>query len=395
MVKSIVFVVLFFFAALCTLALLINGGILIVKTLRHTETATVLRRIKHLAVTDVALLGCCVGLVWFSQATAHTPAILDAHGKEMEGSVAELISIDLNGRKEWISIRGQSTEAPVLLFLAGGPGGTQMAAVRHELGALEAHFIVVGWDQAGSGKSYAATAVSAITPETYVDDGIALTQYLCERFAQEKIYLIGESWGSALGIFMLDARPDLFHGMIGTGQMVAFEETERTDYQAAMALAREAGDTRLVAQLENNGEPPYYGTDVTRKSAAYLNYLSSAMAQNPQVRNGGYNTFRDLFSAEYGIWDQINFFRGITGTFGHVYPQLYSIDLRKDYVRIDVPVYFFIGRHDLNAPVSLADAYYDALQAPEKELVWFEHSAHSPWINEADAFVRETIRVFQ
>lgn len=182
--------------------------------------------------------------------------------------------------------------------------------------------------------------------------------------------------------------------MIGTGQMVAFEETERIDYRLAMDLAREAGNTQLVTQLTNNGEPPYYGADVTWKSAAYLNYLSNAMAQNPQVRNGGYNTFRDLFSEEYGILDQVNFFRGIINTFNHVYPQLYSIDLREGYTQLDVPVYFLIGKHDLNAPVSLTEAYYDALEAPEKELIWFEHSAHNPWINEAGIFVDETLRVF-
>lgn len=205
MIKSIAFVALFFCVVIFTLALCINGGILLGKTLRHSETGSVLRRIKRTVIIDLVLIICCAGLVWFSQVTAHTPAILDENGKKLEGSIAELITVELSGNKQWISIRGRNASAPVLLFLAGRPGGTQMAAVRHELSALEERFIVVGWDQAGSGKSYASTALRNITPETYIKDGIALTQYLCDRFGQEKIYLIGESWGSALGIFMVEA----------------------------------------------------------------------------------------------------------------------------------------------------------------------------------------------
>ena len=117
------------------------------------------------------------------------------------------------------------------------------------------------------------------------------------------------------------------------------------------------------------------------------------MSANSEITNGGYNTFRDLFASEYGIFDKINYFRGIVDTFNHVYPQLYDIDLRRDYPAVGVPVYFFIGRHDINAPTSLAEEYYNLLGAPQKELVWFEHSGHSPWINESERFVEDVLRV--
>ena len=117
------------------------------------------------------------------------------------------------------------------------------------------------------------------------------------------------------------------------------------------------------------------------------------MNRNPEIQNGGYNTFRDLFSSEYGVWDKLNFLRGIATTFNTVYPQLYGTDLRKDFPSVDAPVYFFIGRHDVNAPTSLTEEYYTLLDAPKKELVWFEHSGHSPWINESERFVSELLRV--
>ena len=277
--------------------------------------------------------------------------------------------------------------------LAGGPGGTQMAAVRHELAELEKHFVVVNWDQPGSGKSYYSEKTENITAQTYIQDGHALTEYLKDSFSQEKMYLMGESWGSALGIFLAYKHPESYHAFIGTGQMVDFAETERLDYAKALEIAQSKGDTAVINRLEANGKPPYYGKDVTWKSAAYLNYLGAYMAANPKISNPGYNTLRDVASSEYGLLDKISFFRGIVSTYNHVYQQLYTIDLRKDYAELDVPVYFFLGRHDVNAPVSLVEEYVQVLDAPNKK-IWFENSGHSPWINEPEKFVREVLSCF-
>ena len=351
-------------------------------------------RLKQAALLFAAAMALNAGLVLLSQLAASTPRITDENGRTPENSIAELIALPLNGRKQWISLRGWDKNKPVLLFLAGGPGGSQMAAVRHALPELEKHFVVVNWDQPGSGKSYYAEKIENITAETYIEDGRALTEYLKERFSQEKIYLLGESWGSALGVFLADRYPESYHALIGTGQMVDFAETERLDYAKAMEIAKERGDAALLNKLAANGVPPYYGRDVTWKSAAYLNYLSAYMASEPGIHNPGYHTFRDVGSPEYGLLDKLNFFRGILYTYNHVYQQLYDIDLRTDYNKLQVPVYFFLGRFDVNAPTALAEEYERVLDAPDKGIVWFEHSGHSPWLNEPDKFVKEVLSCF-
>ena len=351
-------------------------------------------RLKRALLLCAAAAVLSLALAALSQWTAHTPAIRDERGSAPPGSIAELIPLRLNGRQQWITIRGVDAQKPVLLFLAGGPGGTQLAAARHELGELEEHFVVVGWDQPGSGKSCGIRRIPHITVETYLQDGYALTQYLRERFGKEKLFLVGESWGSALGVFLIPRHPEAYHAFIGTAPMVDFLQTERTDSAVALERAKGRGDQALVRTLEENGPPPYYGSGVTWKTAAYLNDLSAAMAANPAIHNPGYNTFRDLFSPEYGVLDQINFFRGLVSTFNEVYPQLYGVDLRKDYARLQVPVAFFVGRHDLNAPPFLVEEYLGVLSAPAKEIVWFEHSGHSPWINEGEKFVQELLAHF-
>lgn len=394
MIVTVVFLVLTVLSLAALAAILILLAYCAITSIWKKPGSKQLIRLRRSAIIFAATILLNAGLIALTQLTASTPPIVDENGNTPENSIAELIQIELNGRKQWISLRGWDKNAPVLLFLAGGPGGTQMAAVRHELAVLEKYFVVVNWDQPGSGKSYYAERIRNITAQTYIQDGHALTEYLKERFSQEKIYLVGESWGSALGIFLVKNNPESYHAFIGTGQMVDFAETERMDYRKAMEIARSNGDHAVVERLMANGEPPYYGKDVTWKSAVYLNYLSAYMAGKPEIHNAGYNTLRDIFSLEYGMLDRINFFRGIVNTFNHVYQQLYDIDLRTDYAQLDVPVYLFLGRYDVNAPTVLAEEYVQVLDAPGKGIVWFEHSGHSPWINERDKFVREVLSCF-
>jgi pimeloyl-ACP methyl ester carboxylesterase len=44
------------------------------------------------------------------------------------------------------------------------------------------------------------------------------------------------------------------------------------------------------------------------------------------------------------------------------------------------------GRHDQVAPLSAAERYAHLLEAPHKQLVWFEHSAHMPHLEEPGRF---------
>lgn len=394
MIQVTIFIILTVLSVIALAGVLLLSAYRIIQQTRKKTNPQQLIRLKKTALFFAVMMTLNLGLVVVSQFTASTPRITDTSRNIPANSIAELTELELNGRKQWISLRGWDTSRPVLLFLAGGPGGTQMAAVRHELAGLEKHFVVVNWDQPGSGKSYYAEKTQNITVNTYIQDGNALTEYLKKRFSQEKIYLIGESWGSALGIFLVDKYPQSYHALIGTGQMINFAETERMDYAKAMEIAENNGDTALVEQLKANGEPPYYGKDVTWKSAPYLNYLSAYMASKPGIRNPGYNTFRDIGSSEYGLLDKINFFRGVINTFNDVYQQLYDIDLRKDYPKLNVPVYFLLGRYDVNAPTVLVEEYERVLDAPDKGIVWFEHSGHSPWINERDRFVEEVLSCF-
>ncbi len=181
-----------------------------------------------------------VGLFGFTALLARpasTAPIVDANGKTIPGSIAELTTVDIDGHGLAMMIRGQSVHNPVLLFLAGGPGGSEMGAMRKHLPALERHFTVVTWDQRGTGKSYdTLDPTGTYTLKSAIGDTIAVTNYLRERFGRDKIYLLGQSWGSTLGVLAVQHRPELYRAFIGTGQMVSQLATDRIFYQDTLAV---------------------------------------------------------------------------------------------------------------------------------------------------------------
>ena len=183
-----------------------------------------------------------VGLIVFVALLARpasTDPIVDADGDEIPGSIAELTTVDVNGHDLHLMIRGHSVDNPVLLFLAGGPGGTELGAMRRHLPELEEHVTVVTWDQRGAGKSYdELDPTDTLTLDGAVDDTIVVTNYLRDRFGQDQIYLAGQSWGTTLGVLAVQEQPELYTAYIGTGQMVSQLATDTIYYNDAIAWAR-------------------------------------------------------------------------------------------------------------------------------------------------------------
>ncbi len=325
-----------------------------------------------------------------TQLLAYTPPILDENGDKIRNSIAVLERIKLGNTNQYITIRGKDQEKSILLFLAGGPGGSQLAATRSILSDLEDDFIVVNWDQPGSAKSFLTVPRKSITIDRYISDAHELTNYLQERFNQEKIYIVGQSWGSALAILLAQKYPEDYYAVIGAGQMVAFIETEIYCYNKALEIALAKADSKLVKKLKAQGAPPYY-KEISLKSANYLMYLYKEMLRNPNINHNSHNTITDISGSEYGVFDKINYFIALYKTFDHVYPQLYDYDLRIDASNIEVPVYILHGKYDLNAPIYLVQDYFTVLNAPYKELICFEHSGHDLWIDESELFI-DTIK---
>jgi pimeloyl-ACP methyl ester carboxylesterase len=333
-----------------------------------------LGRTARSAVTALALSVALIVAVLGTQWLAYSPPIRDADGNGIQSSIASLEKVELLGSEQWITIRGTDVDNPVLLFLAGGPGGSELAMTRGWADNLADDFVVVNWDQPGAGKSWNAVPIETLTPERYVAYAHELVLQLRERFDERRIYLLGESWGAALGVMLVQRYPGLFHAYIGSAQMVAFLENDTLEYEADLRYAREQGDAAMVATLEDMGPPPY----TEDPAGKMMTMASSEFARTEAFTGSDYELFTATLRApEYGVAEKIrSYFSGLQ-VFNTVYPQLYGIDFRTQASRLEVPVYFLHGRHDINAMPSLILDYYRVLEAPHKELIWFERSGHN------------------
>ena len=325
------------------------------------------RWVRPAAVGVVALAA--IGAVVASQTLAVTPAITGPDGDPVPGSIASMETVELNGSDQWVTLRGHDTSNPVLLNLGmGGPGGGGFFNSR-EFRPLEQHFTVVNWDEPGTGKSYGAVPFDELDRERFVSDAAALARYLIDRFGQEKIVVYGVSWSSILGIWLVQEHPELFHAFVSSGQMVNTARNDRLGYELALAHLDERGENDRAEQLRANGPPPYRGDAVVWKYVDFLDVLNEIMG-TPR-----YTLVVPLLGflvPEYGYLDTINHTRGLIASFNAIYPQLEDLDLVDQAPRLDVPAYFFVGRHDVNAMPIFVEEYHDVLDAPRKELIWLE-----------------------
>lgn len=343
-----------------------------------------------LAVATAAVVLLAAGLV----RPASTEPIVDADGQEVAGSVAEIVDVPIGGHDQSIMLRGVSAEAPVLLFLEGGPGGTGIGRIRKSGEALEQDFVVAVWDQRGTGKSYdTLEPTDTLTLDQMVDDTLEVTRYLLDRFDQEKLYLVGSSWGTTIGTLAVQRQPELFHAWIGTGQMVDQFATDQLMYAESLTDAQARGDDAAAADLEALGPPPYDNT---------LDY-PVAIASNPkwmQFQHGAdYNPASEypmsLFVAEYTLVEQLRGMAAIAETYHVLYPQLADTDFRIEVPRLEVPVYLVEGQYEAAGRETLAREWFDILEAPSKEYIVFENSGHTPPYDEPGRFADLMSRIQQ
>jgi pimeloyl-ACP methyl ester carboxylesterase len=321
---------------------------------------------------------------------AGTPRIRVPAGGDPAKAIAVLEKIRLGGSEQWILERSENTDNPVILFLHGGPGTSELTLNRWNTRDLEKYFTVVNWDQRGAGKSYAAIRDSdKMNIDQFVADTKELTLYLMKKFHKDRIVLAGHSWGTVVGALTASRHPELYHCYIGIGQVANMTEGERISYQWTLRQAREKNDKGAIVALEKMGPPPYQG-DWQKSTMTERMLLGRFGGEYHASRYGAFGVVIKslVFSREYSVIDRINFFRGIFGSMKLLWPQLLTVDLSRSVPAFTIPVYLMEGRFDYEVPSELARRYFDGLAAPSKELIWFEASAHMPNTEEKEKFTR-------
>ncbi len=298
------------------------------------------------------------------------------------GSISEKIKVNVNGVEQGIFIKGKNTRNPVLLYLHGGMPDYFLTT--HYPTGLDEDFTVVWWEQRGSGLSYDASApLDSVNPEQLVADTVALTNYLRTRFGREKIYLMGHSGGTFIGMLAAAKAPQLYHAYVGVAQMSNQLESERLAYKFMLQRFKDDGNAKMVRRLE---AAPI--GDAAPLPDAYLKVRDVAMHELGVGTMHGMKSvvsgllLPSLLNREYTLSEKTGLWRGKIFSGDGLWNAQLSTDLAKKVIRLEIPVYFFHGVYDYTVSYPLAKSYYQLLVAPLKGFYTFKQSAHSPLFEE-------------
>jgi pimeloyl-ACP methyl ester carboxylesterase len=298
-------------------------------------------------------------------------------------SIASLEQITLGGSPQWVLIRGEKRNNPLLLWLHGGPGMPTMYLAHDFQRELERSFVVVQWDRRGAGKSFAAGQASPeMTVSREVDDTLELIDQLRSRFHQEKVYLVGFSYGSYLGILVALRAPEVLHAYVGIGQVACSDQESRTLQDSWIReQATRASDHGALDELD--GKKPL---DREKWLFKYGAEIHSAHNWWPLLWSG-------LRSPEYTFQDVLNVKRGVGFTASKLRYDVIKGSILENVSALQIPVYFFTGRFDYTDPKPCIVRLLDNLNAPAKKIIWFEDSAHFVFLDEPSRFAAEMRRV--
>ena len=304
----------------------------------------------------------------------------------------------IGGIDQWIEVRGQNLKNPILLFIHGGPGIAFIPLAGAFDGSWEKYFTVVQWDQRGAGKTNASNNEDLQRKTMNVpqmeEDTLDVVNYLRHRFKRKKIFVLGHSWGSVLGLWLAHEHPDLIYAYVGTGQVINMAQNDEVAYQDALQQARNRHNEQAVKDLESIA--PYPAADTDLGKAEIARQWEGELLGPPASAASFTNTTRiltDLVSApEYSLADDYGFIRGMSLSLNTFFPQMAKVDLSQLGFDFREPIFFFEGRHDPYRRPSLIWEYTQTIKAPQKEFIWFDNSGHFPFFDEKQKFADELVK---
>lgn len=341
-------------------------------------------RVMIILFSTLVMLIIVIFVILWILSPGNSKPFLDENGKILVNSISEKIYVDINGVKQGMFIKGKDISKPVLLYVHGGMPFYFLTQTYPT--GLEGDFVIVWWEQRGSGMSYDRDiSTKPVTSEDLVADLLSVTNYLRQRFNQEKIYLMGHSGGTFIGIKAASKAPEQYHAYIGISQMSNQLKSEKLAYEYMLEQYKINGNRKMVEKLK---AAPVTLTDIPKK---YLTIRDEAM------HTLGIGTMRNMNSVitgiffpslsfrEYTLKEKINLWRAKAASgVSIIWDEILLTDLSKEVTELHIPVYFFVGIYDYTCSYSEAKSYFDKLKAPVKGFYTFDESAHSPIFEEPE-----------
>ncbi len=301
-----------------------------------------------------------------------------------QNAISEYRTVELGGVEQSILIRGNDKSNPILLYIHGGPGNPETPIIVPYQKEWEEYFTVINWDQRGSGRSYHKDIDKAsLNTEQICQDAIELTKYLQETFQVEKIYLVGHSYGTYVGMKCVQMNPESYYAYVGMGQVGNQQENEKKLIAYATQMAENEGNQEVLNELSTLGDLPYSKEDFGNKislSRKWTTYYGGSLYGK---KNTNRFILETLYRPEYSLFDLMDYINGEKLYYTNTKEdqarwELFNANLCKEIPRVEVPVYFVQGENDYITSFKVCQAYFNILEAPYKELIPLAECAHNP-----------------
>lgn len=299
--------------------------------------------------------------------------------------VDETFIAGLGGARQVVNVRGADRSNPILIYIHGGPGSVEMPMAWTFQRPWEDYFTVVQWDQRGAGRSFPLNDPASIAPtlslERYRDDAIELIELLRQCYGKRKVFVLGHSFGSAVGLAVAAKRPDLLHAYIGMGQLIDVRENERVGMAWTLERARAEGNKDAVREIEALRPYPDSGPFTIAKADAWRKWANKYGSLAGLRDNADFYFNSTHLAPQYTPADRQAWLKGSVFTVTTLWPRLADVSFQS-LRQLHVPTVLFLGRFDRTTPSRIAAQWMERLRAPRKIPVWFEHSGHLPMVEE-------------
>ncbi|MDO5517702.1 MAG: alpha/beta fold hydrolase [Clostridium sp.] len=352
-----------------------------------------MRSIVVIVLIGILICILIIGSFLIIRSSGKSKDFLDSRGNKIENSISEKAYVEINGVRQGMFIKSKDINNPVLLFVHGGPIMPEYFLNDNYPTGLEDYFTICWWEQPGVGLSYNSNiSKEDLTVDSIVEDTIEVTNYLRQRFKQEKIYLLGHSWGTFIALQAAYIKPELYNAYIGMGQITNQSKSEKSAYEYMMNKYLQINDKKMYNKLKEY--------KINESNDELIRYFKSSV-RDTAMHELGIGTIHDMSSvfsgifmpvmncSEYTITEKINIWRGksyVKNNTTLINDFLFA-DMPSKIPELKIPCYFISGIYDYTVSWKLAEEYYEKINAPIKGFYLFNNSAHSPMFEEPNKFI--------
>jgi pimeloyl-ACP methyl ester carboxylesterase len=306
------------------------------------------------------------------------------------GGIAEASFVPIGGIEQWVGIRGEDRNNPVLMVIHGGPGSSY-SIFTPVMRRWEEHFTIVQWDQPGTGRTFGRhgrDGTGELTFERLIRDGIELAERVHERLPDSNVVLLASSLGSLVGLAMVQRRPDLFAAYVGADQNVGMVHGREEAHEAALGRLRAAGLRKGGAALERIGSDPRRWT-----AKDFTTVAKWTMRSDPRMYGSIMKLLKTSvwYSPAHTLRDLRDFVSGMDYSIERLVGEIAVSDAWRQGTRYELPFFIFQGENDVLTPASLAEAYLADVVAPVKDMVTIPDAGHFAAFVQPEQFLSELL----